>query len=382
MAGGERETPDDRRELRYLAAVLGLLVCLLLTAFAMQRYSAWQGDDFPEFYAAGKLSGTGALYDYPSLRAIEEQYHAGVFALPFLRLPVVAWVLKPLAALPYRTARIVWFAAASLAAILMVLLWPGGRLDTRLALAAWFLPITNCILGGQDDVFFTLLGVVAARWLTQRCDSLGGFAIGSAFFKPHLGIGLAVFLLAARRWRAAVWAGIAASIQIGLSFLAEGWRWLQAYSQALQSPVADIGGGHQPNLRGLASYLPAGQTYAEIILAVAALTTLWMASRRLDCVSGVALALAIGLLVGHHAYIYDVTLAYPMLVTAWTASRAARIFTIPLLIPALYSLPYLANLNNTAFVISEAGIVGALIGIVVCIIRPALAQRVSPLLPA
>jgi hypothetical protein len=365
MAGAEREPANDPRELFYLATLLGILVCFLFNGFTMSRYSplGWQGDDFPTFYAAGKLSGTGSLYDYPALRAIERQYRVGAFGLPFVRLPAQAWVLKPLAALPYRTARIVWLVATCAAAILFVFWWPAGRFDRRLALAAWFLPIANCILGGQDDVFSTLLGVAAARWLAAGRDSLGGFAIGSAFFKPNLGIGLAVFLLATRRWRAIGWATVAALLQIAVSFLAEGTGWLRAYSQGFFEVADPV----QPNLRGLAGMLPFGQIYAEIILAAIALVALWIASRRLDCFTSVALALATGLLTSHHANVYDITLAYPVVATAWTVSRAARLFSIPLLLPALYLLPYFANLSHAAFVVRHIGIVAALIGVMICV---------------
>ena len=46
--------------------ITGLLITSALTAWVNHSYYGlgYQSDDFVEFYAAGKLAGTGHLYDY------------------------------------------------------------------------------------------------------------------------------------------------------------------------------------------------------------------------------------------------------------------------------------------------------------------------------
>src|SRR5689334_13068535 len=71
------------------------------------------GVDFNQFYSAAKLAGTGHLYDWEALGALEAPHgppiHCG-------RLPVVVYVLKPLTLLPYLDALWIW-RALSVAAL-------------------------------------------------------------------------------------------------------------------------------------------------------------------------------------------------------------------------------------------------------------------------
>jgi len=108
--------------LKYAVALLGLITTFWLSASVVTKYasSGWQGDDFVEFYAAGRVAPTGSLYDANAIRSIETQHRKGIFHLPFVRLPLYAWLLKPFAALSYNTSRALWFLLSALAAVLVV----------------------------------------------------------------------------------------------------------------------------------------------------------------------------------------------------------------------------------------------------------------------
>jgi hypothetical protein len=317
----------------------------------------WQSDDFVEFYAAGKLAGTGHLYDHQVIHDLEIKYHPGILTLPFLRLPVEAWIMKPFSFLPFTAARISWFVISSIAAALCVLLWPTGTVATRAALAAWFLPFTNVVICGQDTVFFLLLSVIALRLFLAKREHSAGLAIGCCIFKYHLGLGLFVYLLAARKWRAMAAASISAGIIVASSFVFEGPLWFSRYRAALGSPVADVGVGSQPNFRGLLSRGSMGLG-PEVLVALIFLIGTAIACRNIRPSTAISVALAVGLLVGHHAFQYDIVIALPLVMELWVAGR--RWIVAPLLCPPFYELAYLLRLKQWAFLATQ-------IIIVVCI---------------
>jgi len=339
--------------------ITGLLITSSITAWVNHRYygSGFQADDFVEFYAAGKLAGTGHLYDYQVIRDLEIKYDPGILGMPFLRLPIEAWMLKPLSFLPFTAARVSWFVISSIAAALCVLLWPTGTLATRAALAAWFLPFTNVVICGQDAVFFLLLSGIALRLFMSKREGSAGLVIGCCIFKYHLGLGLFAYLLAARKWRAVAAASISAGIIVLSSFVFDGPLWFSRYRAALGSPVADLGALVQPNIRGLLSSGLMGLG-PEVLVSLIFLIGTAIASRNIQPQTAISVALAVGLLVGHHAYRYDLVLVLPLLMELWVAGR--RWIIAPLLYPPLYELPYLLGLPLWAFFATQ-------IIIVVCI---------------
>ena len=339
--------------------ITGLLITSALTAWVNHRYYGlgFQSDDFVEFYAAGKLAGTGQLYDYPVIRDLEIKYDPGSLGMPLLRLPVEAWILKPLSFLSFTAARVWWFVISSIAAAACVLVWPTGTLATRAALAAWFLPFTNVVICGQDAIFFLLFSGIALRLFLTKHERWAGLVIGCCIFKYHLGLGLFAYLIAARKWRALAAAFVSAAIIVLSSFVFDGPLWFSRYRAALSSPVADLGALVQMNIRGLLSSGSMGLG-PEVLVSLIFLIGTAIASRNVQLQTAISVALAVGLLVGHHAYRYDLVLVLPLLTELWVAGR--RWILAPLLYPPLYELPYLLGLPLWAFFATQ-------IIIVVCI---------------
>jgi hypothetical protein len=335
-------------------------MCFSLCAAVIERYAAvgWQGDDFVEFYAAGRLAGTGNLYNPGALRGVEEQYRPGLFSAPFLRLPFYAWALKPLAGLDYRVARGIWFLLGVFAAGMVVAIWPRGGFADRLVVASWFLPVAYAIVSGQDVLLFLLFAALGARYLERR-PSLAGLMFACCACKYNLTIGLAVFLLGSRRWRVLAWTALGVAAETILSFLLEGWSWPARYLALLRAPGSDLGAWGMPNLRGVFSHFPA-TTILELACGLLILWIFWRASRGIDVAAGTALALGIGLLLGHHSYLYDVSLVLPLVMESAAHSRS-RLGVLILLTPPLYLLPWLFGLQKYWFLISQTIVVGTIV---------------------
>jgi hypothetical protein len=350
----------DLRRLGF--GVLGFTFCALLTLWSNHRYSesGWQGDDFAEFYAAGELAGTGDLYDSDAIHSIETSYHSGSFSLPYLRLPFEAWLLKSLAAFPYSIARAIWHVTTTGAVILAMWLWPLAGAGRKGVTAGWFFPVANCIVCGQDAVFVLLFAAFGAYFLRAKREWLAGAALGCCFFKFHLGIGIAVMLLATLRWRVIAAAAFSAGAQIGASFIVEP-GWLAQYVGAIREPGADRGIVAMPNIRGLCSWWPHYGPMIGISLAVVVLAAVLAATRKQDATLSVALALAAGVLVAPHCFVYDWVVVLPLIARfSGRHHQDLRRLALLLSFPPLYELPYLTNLSAMGFAVTQLAAVGAL----------------------
>ena len=345
---------------KYVIAAAGIIVCFSLCTAVIERYAAagWQGDDFVEFYAAGRLAGSGHLYDGEALKRVEAQYRPGIFSAPFLRLPFYAWALKPLTVLDYSTARGIWLLLGVLAVGVVVAKWTTGSFADRLVVAGWFLPLAYASVSGQDVLFFLLFATLGARYLESH-PSLAGLLFACCACKYNLTIGLAVFLLGSRRWRVVAWTALGVAVEIILSFLLEGWSWPAKYLELLRAPGSDLGAWGMPNLRGVLSRLPAS-TILELACGLIVVCVFWRVSRGIDVTTGTALALGIGLLLGHHGYLYDVSLALPLVIEATSHGRS-RVGVCILLTPPLYLSPWLFGLRQYWFLISQTTIVCSIV---------------------
>lgn len=318
--------PTNDRWIRALLIVLGIVACY--------RSVALVGDDFAEFYMGGKLAASKLLYDYHAVHELEQQYHTGDFTLPFLRLPVEAWLFKPLALLPYTAARIVYLIIAIIASIVFVIRSPGNSLPDRALLGAWFLPISCCAVVGQDTIFFALLAVIAAHRLEAGDTLKGGLLIGLCLFKFHLGIGLFVVLISKRWWTAVGGAALSSAALVGVSSALR-QHWVSEFVAELSVPGAEGAIGRMMTVRGLASYIPL-PTLTEIFISATLLVLTWIVCRWMPVRDSIALGLTIGVLVGRHAYLYDLVLLFPLLSLSW--AHGTRLLLLALLCPPFYFL--------------------------------------------
>ena len=207
------------RAVAIAAAVSTLLLAYYAISWAQVTPLRERGTDFSASYVAALVlrDGDGAqLYN----QQVEHARHlsllpAGtVIDLPFITPPTSALLALPLTALDPGTAFRVWSVIELLLLALAVWIairagpWPASsgrspRVATALVALAAGGTYAFLVLGQIDGV--TALGLAAA-YLAWRKDrpAFAGFWMALAFAatKPHLAIGLGVWLVARRDWRA------------------------------------------------------------------------------------------------------------------------------------------------------------------------------------
>jgi hypothetical protein len=309
---------------------------------ALMAFAVWQRpagtDDFRAFYRAAVLASQHRnVYADPS--SDPDKNSAGTF-LPYIRIPSYALMLRPLATLPYAAARRVWIAAALLAFLACVWIFPDGRNRIATALAFSF-PVACTLVLGQDTGFVLLIALASARIFAAGRDFAAGLAASLIAIKitylPAAGL---VFLAKSRRGTLGFLTGVA--VQLAVSFGVAGAGWPRRYLAVLGNPLLDSEPRRMLSVRAVA----AGLALPPVVYVAAALALylgLWVASRRLSLPDALSLALAVGVIASPHCYIYDAAMLIPLLVrVASPGSRAGLTALI-----GLTPLPYLALMTDT-----------------------------------
>jgi len=303
-------------------ALAGLAVNATL---ALLNRGSWN-IDFNQYYAAGRLVGTGRLYDWDSIRAVELEHTTRT--VTFTRIPAFAVAFKPLTWLPWTAARGIWFGIGIAALAGFVWLWPGINRGWASVAVLWSMPVALCLATGQDSVLFLFFFALGLRLLQDGRDWWAGFVFSLCIAKPHLALLVPVLLIAQMRWKAIVSGAAGVIASIGVCFLSgEGSDWphrlLTLTSRIDGHPLA---GGlaaanfppaeapeRMPNLRGLLWFFGGGIP-AEIVVGLIVVVAVWFISRKRSVPVSGTIALAGGLLLSHHAYVYDALLLIPALI--------------------------------------------------------------------
>jgi hypothetical protein len=187
------------------------------------------GGDFMAFYTAGHLVAQGGaeqLYDAAAQLAFQEQVAGGKLSGTALWVspPYLAWLFAPLARLPYGWAFLaavtlslggVWLSFRALGRELVL-----EQSPTRLL---WFglqyYPTLQWLLNGQMTGLWLVLATNVFVLLRRGRDVPAGLLLGCFAVKPPLALGLAVALLAARRFRALAAAATSAGALVAVGFL-------------------------------------------------------------------------------------------------------------------------------------------------------------------
>ena len=313
-------------------AYFGML-CLLSLSISIWagRRAVTTDDDFAGIYAAAQLAGTGHLFDVDRISRLEANHQPKPHALPFLRLPFYALVWKPLTWLPYGAARWTW-AVLNVAAMLACLwLWPCGSRWAKAFVLCSYPFVYNLILG-QDTAIFLLFAIGGCRLLQKKRDWAAGGLLSLCAIKFHLALLLPFALIARRKWGAIGGATAGVLALAGMSAM-EGLNWPVRELHSIQAE--HIGPAEMPTFFGFSVWFR-GHELIEAVLAIAltvlvyrivsGAANLWMAT---------AATLAGGLLVSHHAYLYDAVVLMPLLLVAVESGRGRRIAFI-LISPLCY----------------------------------------------
>ncbi len=333
-----------RRAVAVAAGVSTVLLAYYVISWAQVTQVRERGTDFSASYVAALLlrSGDGAeLYDQQAEHARHlTLLPAGtVINLPFITPPTTALVALPFTALDPGTAFRAWslLQLALLALAVWIAIragpWPEPRQPGRA-------PVLLMAIAGGGTFAFLLLGQIdaipalglAAAYASFRWgrSAGGGFWLGLAFAatKPHLAVGLAVWLIARRDWRALAGA-IAGCATVGAVSLAlVGPSGVGGFLSALGFAYGNTPGSSTLGIPGLvASWLGGGAAAGAVGLtgSVAALggcAVLGSRSRRGGALElSLAGAAALSLLASPHLLPHDLVILAP--VFAWCATLAA-----------------------------------------------------------
>jgi len=328
------------------AAAATALLAYYLIAWAQVSPVRERGTDFSASYVAAQLvrDGQGAsLYD----QRVEHTHHLAllppgtVIDLPFITPPTTALLAMPFTLTDPGTAFRLWsLAQLALLALALVIAsrvapWPRrvhpavrwGAIGVGLAGVATF----SFLLLGQIDGI-TALGLAAAYALWRR-DRPGWaglcLGLGFALTKPHLAVGLAVFLVARRDWRAVAGAATGVAAAAAASVVVAGPAAVGGFASSLVFALGNTPAASTVGAAGLAaSWLgPGGGATALGVLgslaALAGCAALGVRSAglplRLEAALGGALALS--LVASPHLLAHDLVLLAPAFV--WCLARAA-----------------------------------------------------------
>jgi Glycosyltransferase family 87 len=236
--------PGSRLEIGFNetgAVFLGAAVLLLGAVLWCWSGSRPEMADFRVTYVGARIIHQGRaarLYDLDE----QERQKQELFSRPDPRIfehpPFEALLLSPLAALPYRTAYLVWaLVNAAIWLSLPFLLRPylPAPREPLAYLALWFLfaPLGVALFQGQSSLALLALYALCYIFLRRGRDLEAGALLGLGLFKFQFVLPFALIFLLRRKWRFTAGFSASAALLGALSLVAVGWRGILSYVHLL-----------------------------------------------------------------------------------------------------------------------------------------------------
>jgi Glycosyltransferase family 87 len=319
--------------LHWTPIALGI-VCLLLLAWPQRQRTLNGQNDFVSFYAGAKLSGTGQLYSRAAnLAEIRSILGFEMEGTTYIRAPSYARVMKPLAALPYRTAWAIFF-AANLACILWFVIKFSKECPALPFFASMSIALLTPLLNGQDTPFLLAILGAAILLFRRNRDFPAGLVLSLCALKFHLFIFLALLLIMKKRWHAI--AGGASGIAVlVLASLGQIRPWINVLRDPWISPDPQ----NLPNLHGLILTLH-GPFWTELLITlVLVFLYVFCTLKGVHFELLIAMSLVCGLLTSFHSGPADDVLLIPVFVLTIASTTAPFLRALSALI--LSPIPYL-----------------------------------------
>jgi len=330
---------------------------LALTAAAILLFGAaiWcahgpnaEKTDFSLTYVGATIVRQGlghSLYDI----ALQKKTRDSLFAYPspllFEHPPFEALIFSPLAALPFRTAYLIWALFNAALWILLIfflrpyLPWPREDLG-YVMLWLLFGPLGVALYQGQSSLALLALYAFAFMRLKRSQDFPAGLALGFGLFKFQFVLPFALIFLFRRKWRFLIGFTASALLLGMLSIFTVGGKGLSEYARFLltigSNPQNESFGSavDMPTLYGLVYAIFGGRIgHTELNVAVAFLSIFllsivawrWNTTneiRGLDLMFSAAVAAS--LVAGSHMFTHDFSpLVLPMFLAAAHLLRAS-----------------------------------------------------------
>ena len=178
--------------------------------------------DFLSFYAGAKLAFTPNLYSVEHAHRIQRDLANPSEVRAYIRPPFYAALIRPLAALPYRRALLVWQAVNLAALAGFVWLWSPSALSA--VMCCWFFPIWINFAVGQDMPLILLALAVGASLLRRNAVLAAGLVLSLCAAKLQLFVLLPLLIPAHRLWRLGLGLAAGGAILLAVSRAAAGSR--------------------------------------------------------------------------------------------------------------------------------------------------------------
>ena len=331
-----------------IAVIAAMCSALFYAAIGANIVGNAQRHDFLNLYTGATLAHEGdfaRLHDPDRQFAVEQKLVPGLPALvPFVRPPIYAALLSPLASMPLKTAFWVWV-GLQIGILMLCWTWAARKFGSSgLMWAAVFLPTAYGIANGQDCALMLLLVIVAYELAERDRLAASGFAIGLALFKFHLLLLFPVLMLISRRWRMLAGYCAAAGLEIAGSFLLGGKSGLIEYAKLLQrrdierlSPSPEM----MSNIHAIAANLGIHSTAVSVALGGMVVAIAVYASWNAPLWRWFAAAVAGSLLMVPHVYGYDAAvLLLPILLAIFKSGlKLTRYSAMAIALPCVFWLP-------------------------------------------
>jgi hypothetical protein len=271
-------------------------------------------NDFSAFYAGAKLARTPALYSHETVR---QTVRAGWPDSPeqevYLRAPFYAVLLSPLAALPYRTALLV-FTGLTVGSFLWFVIRFSRECPNLGILAAFSIPMFLNINGGADvPLLLPFLGAFVLLSRRGR-DFAAGFILAFCAIKFHLFVFVPFLLLFKKKWRMLCGASAGTALLALVGGISLIGPWLQVMFSPLITGMTIWKLCPAPNIHGLVTVLGGGPTTELLLTGLVIVFFVWVCLRVNNFELLLAICLICGLLVSFHSFSYDDLMLMPVLV--------------------------------------------------------------------
>jgi hypothetical protein len=321
-------------------------------------------NDFVSFYSGGALAWDARLYDLDAMQQFQERIgvRADQHRMAFIRPPFYAVLLSPFAALPYYLSYAFWQTLACASFLAIAWLWQ-RMLDSPAPaiVLAWSLPVYFSLLRGQDSHLFLLFYSLSVWLILRGKHFAAGAVLSLALLKWIFLLPLPLLMIRNRMWRFAAGLCSAAGGLAIIGVLAQGRHWVSLYVDAILRPTASPNLYAMPTLRGLVHGLDYAFAF-EVAGAVVVLCGFWMYLGTTAATASIWVTqLLAGLLIGHHAFLYDGAILVPFLGSALSSEAApVRALGVLLVLPFVWGallFPGWAYIPQIALTILFAAVV-------------------------
>jgi hypothetical protein len=340
-----------------LSVAVAVVWCALVVVVSFRQPVL--GGDFMEFYTFGmaaRLGDWAIQYDWPAFHQLQVSLvpNSDPYFYPPSYPPLVPALYAPLSFLAFPTAYVVWTGLSTgIYCGLTALAARAATFSRRNAVLALLLfpPfIAHQALG--HSTLWPLIGFVGGWWaLTYTRPAIAGVIFSLVAIKPHLGMALAIALLATRQWRTVGGIAIGLTLQACATVAICGTAAVAAYLNTTLRVLSDTGIINPTDSRfshglrtSLEAVLPHSLASAGWIMASATfgwlLVRAWRRSE--DWTLRISTLLVATLLISPHVQAYDAILLAPaaLWLSSWAVSnRQPAVLVVVVLLSAAFVVP-------------------------------------------